>query len=282
MLIRSNDLFPKQLLAIKPIVKQLYVKGQSRPNLWAKTITVVGSRKMTRYGKQVVDQIVPELVKAGATIISGFMYGVDQYVHEVCLQHRGFTVAVLGWGIDWPVLPIEQKLYQKIESNGQILSEYTQATKPQLWMFPARDRIMAGLAQVTLVIEAAKQSGSLLTANFAKRYKRHLFSVPGPITSAVSSGTNQLIQSGQAIMATSAKDILTVLNWPISTIQSIIAPANYAKILDVLKNEPLLIDELISKLKLPAAKILSDLSCLQIQGQVFEDSGKYYIKQNAV
>ena len=282
-LIQSSHLFPSNLRTIKPRVKQLYVKGQSIENLGSldRSITIVGSRKMTRYGAQVIEKIVPVLVSAGIVIISGFMYGVDQYVHQVCLDNGGFTIAVLGWGIDWPVLPVEVALYRKIEKEGLIVSEYEKDTKPQLWMFPARDRVMAGLAPATLVIEAANRSGSLITAKFAKRYKRKLFSVPGPITSAVSSGTNGLIKSRQAIMVESAQDILDVMNWP-NISKKVAASQQSSQILALLENEPLLMDEIVVRLKKSPEQIGAELSILQLQGQVFEQEGKYYLNQNVV
>ena len=278
-----DNTLPLSLRTIKPKVKQLYVKGNSTQQLSRldRSITIVGSRKMTRYGAQVIEKIVPALVNAGIVIISGFMYGVDQYVHQVCLDSGGSTIAVLGWGIDRPVLPVEVALYQKIEKEGLIVSEYEKDTKPQLWMFPARDRIMAGLAQATLVIEAAKRSGSLLTANFAKRYKRKLFSVPGPITSAVSCGTNGLIKSGQAIMVDSPQDILAVMNWP-NIFKKVAVSQQSSQILRLLENEPLLMDEIVVKLKKSPEQIGAELSMLQLQGEVFEQQGKYYLNQNAL
>jgi len=186
---------PQQLL----VGKQLFYRGAFQSSWFEKTLTVVGSRKMTNYGCAAVARLVPQLVEAGVTLISGFMYGVDQEVHRRTLEFGGRTVAVLGWGIDWAVGPEDLALFKKIEKQGLIVSEYPLQTVPQLWMFPARDRLMAQLGQGTLVIEAAKRSGSLITANYAGKLKRPLFAVPGPITSAVSAGTNELIQSGRAV-----------------------------------------------------------------------------------
>src|SRR3989344_1287910 len=198
--------FPHSLRKISPKVNRLFYKGKYDKKLFDKSIAVVGSRKMTQYGQRIIQSILPQLIEAGATIISGFMYGVDQEAHEITLENNGNTVAVLGWGIDWKVTPADKKLYSEIENKGLILSEYPKSTSPQLWMFPRRNRIMAALAQAVLVIEAAPNSGSLITASFAKKYKKQLFAIPGPATSVVSQGTNNLIKNREAILVTSAED----------------------------------------------------------------------------
>jgi len=269
-----------------PSSKPLYFKSQhlSRNSgmQWRRrSITVVGSRKMTRYGEQAIAKLLPPLIRSGVTIISGFMYGVDQACHRVCLDEGGFTVAVLGWGINWQVSPVEKELYQQIYERGLFLSEYPARTAPQLWMFPARDKLMAQLGQATLVIEAAGKSGSLITAGYAKQFHRKLFSVPGPITSTVSAGTNMLIKSSQALAVTSAQDILTVMGWPAKKIairecESSTASANNLE--DFLSRESMTIDELSRAAKKTVSQIASELSFLQIQGAVEEKNGKFYLK----
>src|SRR5258708_14202493 len=124
--------------------KELYARGTWNPDLFQNCVAVVGSRRMTEYGKQVIEKIIPELVFAKKTIISGFMYGVDQYAHEVCLQNGGKTIAVLGWGIDVPLDAHDTKLAKNIiNSGGLILSEW-ENQKPTLWTFPLRNRIVVG------------------------------------------------------------------------------------------------------------------------------------------
>ncbi|OGK66380.1 hypothetical protein A2403_04000 [Candidatus Roizmanbacteria bacterium RIFOXYC1_FULL_41_16] len=284
---REDKHFPQALLSIRPLVHHLSISGMEQAGragrLFGKRLlTVVGSRKMTRYGQQVVEKLIPPLVRAGVTIVSGFMYGVDQYVHQITLDEAGLTMAVLGWGIDWPVLPVERRLYDAISQKGLLISEYPNQTKPQLWMFPARDRIMAGLSPATLVIEAAKKSGSLITARLASRYRRKVFAVPGPITSAVSAGTNSLIKSGQALAVDSSVEILAIMGWPLSpqtTPRGCYGLIEKSKALNFLANEPLTIDELAKKCQQPVAQISADLSLLQIKGLVNEDNGKYFLKQ---
>ena len=282
---RTSQYFPKRFLACKTCPLSLSISGIKWVDKISRlsgerVLTVVGSRKMTRYGEQVVSKLLIPLVQAGVVIVSGFMYGVDQSCHRVCLDYGGLTVAVLGWGIDWPVLPVEQPLYQEIKAKGLLLSEYPKKTSPQLWMFPARDRLMAALGQATLVIEAAEKSGSLITARYAKQFKRPLFSVPGPITSTVSSGTNMLIKSGQALAVTSANDIFAVMGWPSQNLairdcerQS----ENANRLENILSREPMTIDELAQAVKKTVSQVSAQLSIMQLQGVVKETNGKYYL-----
>jgi len=169
---------------------------------------VVGSRKLTHYGEQAIERIVGELAMSSITIVSGFMYGGDALAHQTAIRVGGRTIAVMPCGID-RISPEDQKeLYNDIlENQGMIISEYEGEMAPALWTYPRRNRIVAGLSQAILVIEAGEKSGSLITANLAKKFKRKIFAVPGPITSSVSVGTNRLIKDG-AEMVTDAKDIL--------------------------------------------------------------------------
>lgn len=288
VLLPSDALFPQRLLTIKPTPSQLstsdvgFADRIGRLN-GRKVLTVVGSRKMTHYGGQVVSKLLAPLVQAGVVIVSGFMYGVDQASHRLCLDYGGLTVAVLGWGIDWPVLPVEQALYEEIKEKGLLLSEYPAKSSPQLWMFPARDRLMAALGQATLVIEAAEKSGSLITARYAKQFKRPLFSVPGPITSTVSSGTNMLIKSGQAHAVTSAKDIFAVMNWPSVKLspRGCYGLSQGSKTLkDFLARESMTIDELARNVNKTVSQVSAQLSIMQLQGIVKETNGKYYLTTN--
>ena len=260
----------------------LYTKGDGALLSQPRLLTVVGSRKMTHYGEQVIEQIIPEMIEAGVVLISGFMYGVDQKVHQTCLECGGKTVAVLGWGINWEVPSADRSLYQLIEKKGLLVSEYSNSTRPQLWMFPRRDRVMAKLSAATLVIEGAASSGSLITAGFAKEFHKKLFCVPGPITSAVSEGTNNLIKSGVALMATTALDILDIMSWPH------FKPPGFnerlecpSSIIAYLVNEPLSIDELARKTKQPLSQLSAELSLLQLRGQIHEINGQFYLSTHA-
>jgi len=270
--------FPQNFLELKPKVQTLYYSGNALLFNSARSLTIVGSRKMTNYGREVINRIVPPLVEAGLTLISGFMYGVDQEVHRVCLECGGQTVAVLGWGIDWSEGAENQELQRKLVERGLLVSQYPQKTVPQLWMFPARDRLMAALGQGTLVIEAARRSGSLITADYAGKLKRPLFAVPGPITSVVSAGTNELLQRGRAVLITQANEILTVLGYSGGQTAPCASPQKLPLLLEYLSRESLTVEELVQKTRLKAEEIRAKLMVAELRGEVSEENGKYFLK----
>lgn len=243
--------------------KHLYFIGSLNPDLFENCVAIVGSRKMTDYGTRVIEKIVPQIVSNKQTIVSGFMYGVDQYAHKTCLENGGKTIAVLGWGINTRLTGEDLKLARKIiDSGGLLLSEW-ESQKPTHWTFPSRNRIVAALSKQVIVVEAAENSGSLITARIALSLKREVLAVPGPITSRTSQGTNNLIATGKAKM------FLATLNSP-----------KYAKsdpILQILDNESLTTDELSRKLGLPISQVGAQLSLLLLSGQVLEKGGRYYI-----
>ena len=177
-------------------------------NIFSNCLAVVGSRKLTNYGKQTIERIVGELAIAGITIVSGFMYGADAEAHKTAVKVGGRTIAVMPCGINRISPEDQEELYNDIiNNNGLIISEYEGDMAPVLWTYPRRNRIVAGLSKAVLIIEAGEKSGSLITANLAKKFGRKIFAVPGPITSSVSIGTNRLIKEG-AEMVTDAKGIL--------------------------------------------------------------------------
>lgn len=205
---RGDEQFPVRLLneKIKPAVKGLWCRGSLEPVLFEKTVAIVGSRKMSRYGLQVLSEIVPRFVEAGYTTISGFMYGIDTEVHRLTLEYGGKTVAVLGYGIERDIETEINNLDEKIiSSGGAILSEYPSTTRGQTWTFPQRNRIVVGLSDMVVVVEAGVKSGSLNSASWANRQGKPVFAVPGSIFSATSEGSNILICEGKAISLTLAR-----------------------------------------------------------------------------
>lgn len=190
----------QQLLDVSTTPKHLYYQGQWDSQIFTKCVAVVGSRKMTVYGERVIEKLIPWLLSQNYTIVSGFMYGIDQYAHKICVENGGKTIAVLGWGITTPLVGSDAKLAKEIvDSGGLLLSEWKEQ-KPSHWTFPARNRIVAGLSTKIYVVEAAAQSGSLITARLALKLHKDLWAVPGPITSRTSVGTNKLIAQGKANM----------------------------------------------------------------------------------
>lgn len=246
--------------------KQLFYQGTWNPQLFTHCVAIVGSRRMTDYGRQVIEKIVPRLVFEKKTIVSGFMYGVDQYAHEVCIQNGGKTVAVLGWGINRVLEDADKKLADAIVASGGLLLSEWETQKPTLWTFPVRNRIVAALSADVIVVEAAQKSGSLITATIAQKLKRKLWAVPGSITSRLSSATNALIAQGRAAMwLGDGPPVLQKTDDPL---------------LSLLETQALTASELARKLEKPVEDIGAQLSLLSLTGQLTERGGKYYVGQN--
>jgi len=209
----QDERYPKLLKEIgKDIPKQLYYKGVWDSGIFENCLAVVGSRRLTSYGQRVTEQLVTEVAAAGITIVSGFMYGGDEAAHRAAVKAGGRTIAVMPCGIELIHPEYQQDLYVEILDNkGLVLSEYEGKFLPTNWTYPRRNRIVAGLSKAVLVVEAGLKSGTLITTNFAKKFGRKVFAVPGPITSEVSRGTSKLLREG-ASLVTSSKDILNYYN----------------------------------------------------------------------
>lgn len=233
----------------------------------AKCMGVVGSRRMTGYGKRVVEKIVPELVHQGWTIVSGMMYGVDQAAHEICIECGGKTIGVLGWGIEYNAGEREQDLQRRIVESGGLLVSLWKAQMGTNWTFPARNQVVADICHELIVVEAAAKSGALLTAGMMLKRKKPVWAVPGPVTSSVSAGTNNLIASGMAKMWVGANDKNQITNDK--------SNSNYP-ILELIRDEGLEADEIARKLGQPIAEVGAQLSLLSLSGDIVERDGKYY------
>lgn len=265
-----DENYPKLLSQIydPPIV--LYYKG-SLDCLDKKCIAVVGTRKITGYGKAVTEQFTKGLSDAGLTIVSGLARGVDSLAHWATLRNNGLTAAVLGGGINRIFPPENEKLASEIaESGGIVLSEFPPDYPSMPGNFPARNRIISGLSQAVLVTEAAFDSGSLITARLALEQGREVFAIPGPITSDLSFGPIELIKTG-AIPIMSTEEILE--NLGISKVQKVkLQTENLSeeekRILRVLENETLHIDEIGRVLGFDSAKISGLLLKMEISGLV--------------
>jgi len=203
----EDSRYPKKLKQIYDMPICLYVKGNTEI-LNEFSIAVIGCRESTKYGEQATIKLVPELVKNNTVIISGLAKGIDSMAHKITVKEKGKTIAVIGSGLD-NLYPKENLnlVKQILENGGAIITEYPIGTKPEKLNFPARNRIISGLSDGILVIEAKKKSGTMITVDFALEQGRQVFSVPGNITSKNSEGTNELIKQG-AKLVTKAEDIL--------------------------------------------------------------------------
>jgi len=271
--------YPIILRELKNPPKVLFYRGNLNSKLFTKSIAVVGSRRITHYGKSVTEKLVGNLAAQKVTIISGFMYGVDTEAHWQSLQANGTTIAVLGNGLNIIYPPENEKLYQQIlDHEGLIISEYEPNLQPHLWTFPQRNRIVAGLATLgVLVIEAGVKSGSLITARLARQQGKKVFAVPGPIISVNSVGTNNLIKNHQAKMVLGIEDILG---------KKIETPSFFADqkliglektIFTALETEPLTPDELALLTGKNIIEVTQILSMMSLKNLVSESAGKYYL-----
>lgn len=199
--------YPRLLKEIPDPPETLYIEGKLNFNA-RPAIAVVGTRKITPYGREMARRFTQELVRKGFLIVSGFMYGVDAVAHRTALELSGPTVGVLGFGFDY-MYPKEHRSLARemIERGNALITEYPPSVSPRPFNFPARNRIVSGMCLGVLVIEAAPKSGSKITAACAANQGREVFAVPGPVGSVYSEGTKELINLG-AKLVTSVDDIL--------------------------------------------------------------------------
>ena len=176
-------------------------------------ISIVGTRKITNYGKSFLKEFINEVKKYDPIIISGLAYGIDIYAHQLAMENNLQTIAVLAHGLDNIYPKMHKKEATKMLENGGLFSEFWSNTNPDRENFVKRNRIVAGLSEATIVIESADKGGSLITADIASSYNRDVFAVPGRVTDIYSKGCNQLIKSNKAAMITSVKDLEYILNW---------------------------------------------------------------------
>lgn len=245
-------------------------------------IAIVGSRKCTYYGRETAKYIAGSLSKYNINIISGLARGIDTYAIQGAIEQGGYTTAVLGCGLDIIYPPENKNLYKKVSETGLLLSEYHPGTKPDGHNFPARNRIISGLSQGVVVVEAAEKSGSLITVDFALEQGREVFSVPGNINSKYSVGTNKLIKQGAKIV-TDIDSILEEfdLKCKQETSKGGTCHTNSQeekKILEYVTFEPLDLDELALKTGLSLEKLNTFLTLLEVKGLIKQISGKKIIR----
>ncbi len=259
----------------------LYVKG-NKSILSSQGVAIVGTRKITAYGREVTTRIAEQLVASNYMIVSGLALGVDAVAHNVCLENGGRTVAVLGCGVDCCYPGANKKLYDEIiENNGAIVSEFPLSMQPSLGSFPSRNRIIAGLSQAVVVTEGASDSGALYTTEDAFSVGRKVFAVPGPITSSLSKGPLGLVAKG-AQLVTSVDDILVSLGPTSPRLRGVNSSRPVAEtkeeqeIIDLLQNESLHIDEIVKRTGSNIASIGTLLSIMEMKGMVKgEDAGMF-------
>lgn len=267
--------FPALLAEIPDPPALLYIRGAYRDWNTKPHIAIVGSRKSTAYGRQVTEELSRALAQAGYTVVSGLAFGIDAIAHRATLEAHGSTIAILGSGIDDASISPQShlNLAHDILETGSLISELGPGTTASVGTFPARNRIMAGMCQGTIVVEAAEDSGSLITARLALDYNREVFAVPGSIFSPASTGTHRLLKEG-AKLVTGIQDILSELGNNILDHEKNSKVDTPAPVLDtdeetiyrLLSHEGIHIDKLITLARLEAMRVNMILTKLELRG----------------
>jgi DNA processing protein len=272
---RSELDFPPLLHAIHDPPAGLFVRGDADPALLGRaTVAVVGARSCSPYGAQVARMLGRELAGAGLAVVSGLARGVDGEAHRGALEAGCGTVAVLGCGIDRDYPAAHAELAARIRATGLTVSEYAPSVEPAPWRFPARNRIIAGLAAATVVVEARERSGALITADLALEEGREVFAVPGEITSALSSGTNDLLKLGASPL-TSSTDVLDLFGLTGAEARSVQLGASAEAVLARLRDGPASADELARATGLDARTLAAALTELELAGGAVAGGGVY-------
>jgi DNA processing protein len=276
----EDTTYPRRLKEIDQPPPVLYLRGALQPeDDWA--VAVVGTRRLTPYGRQVAQEVANTLGRNGVTVVSGLARGVDAVAHQASLGAAGRTLAVLGSGVDVVYPPEHRRLADQIIAQGALLSDYPPGTQPDAANFPPRNRLISGLAMAVVIIEAGKTSGALITAAFAADQGREVFAVPGNITALQSQGTNRLIRDGARPLL-DPQEILEALDLTMvaeQRVARVVLPTDpiEAQLFAVLGREPLHIDEIRDRTDLPIEKVTAALALMELKGLVRQVGGMNYV-----
>ena len=275
--------FPKRLLEITDPPEKLYLQGTLPPEDH-KWLCVVGSRRYTSYGKEACEKLIEGLRGYPIVIVSGLALGIDALAHRSALSTKLLCVAIPGSGLDQKVLypSVNRRLAGEIlAAGGALLSEFEPDFRPTQYSFPQRNRIMAGLSDAVLIVEAELKSGTLITSKFATEYNRDVLTIPGSIFSRTSAGPHMLIRLG-ATPVTSSNDLLQALGFDLTKHSTLNAnrydgcSPEELLVITILA-EPHLRDDLIEKLNLPISRAQAILSMMEIKGLIKESMGEIHI-----
>jgi len=284
----ADERYPELLRAIPDPPAVLYCDGVPEPGD-RQAVAIVGSRQATPYGLRVTDALAGELSALGFTIVSGFARGIDAAAHRAALATGGRTIAVLGCGLDVDYPPGHASLHAEIAASGAVLTEFIAGTPPRATNFPRRNRIISGLALGVVVVEAAEDSGSLITARLALEQGREVFAVPGPVDASTSRGPHGLIKQGAKLVET-VDDIVEELlpqierpEGPVKSSRKILPTPDLPNlsteerlVFDQMSREPLHLDELTERSRLTSAEAAGILLGLELKGVVRQLPGQRY------
>ena len=273
----NNEIYPSKLKEIKNSPKKLFFRGNLEL-LQNNSIAIVGSRECTSYGFYNAYEFAKELSKKGICVISGLAQGIDTAAHLGAMHQKGKTIAVLGTGLN-KIYPKENEILAEsiIKNGGLIISEYGLYEERKSENFPKRNRIMSGLSDGILVVEARKKSGTLITARYAKEQKRKVFSLPGNVDIINSSGTNELIKNG-ATLVTHVKDILDEFTIENKEEKREEVNKEYKKVYDVLGAIPMHINEICKKTNSSMAEVNQIVTMLEIEGLIKSLPNNEFVK----
>jgi len=283
ILLFTDKKYPQRLKLIDDAPSLLYYKGTHNLNP-LKSVAIVGTRQATTYGKEMVDKICRDLLPHKPLIISGLAYGIDIHAHKQALSFGLPTIGVMGSGIDVIYPAAHKDIAHKMINQGGLLTENRFGAKPDAHNFPARNRIIAGLCDALIVVEAAEKGGALITADIANSYNKDVFAVPGNIGSQYSEGCNKLIKTNRANLFNSVKDLEYIMNWSseipfqASTIDISSFEPDEQTVLGILKGGkgPMMIDDLSIRTSMNPSKLASLLLTLEFKNAVKSLPGKMF------
>ena len=278
----GQEEFPKRLKGIPDCPFGIFFKGKL-PEDDRKTVGIVGARRCSYYGKQMAERLAAALAECGAVVVSGMALGIDGYAQTAALEAGGESLAVLGCGADVCYPRRNLPLYRRLEEGGSILSEYPPGREPLALHFPMRNRIISGMSDCVLVIEAKESSGSLITADLALEQGKDIYALPGRVGDTLSAGCNRLICQGAGIII-SESELLSVLNFhkkekrknkkprkPLETKEELLYSC-----VDL---HPKSLQEIVSDIKLPVQEVMAGLTVLEMKGYVEEPRKNHYVRQ---
>jgi DNA processing protein len=277
----EDEEYPRRLKEIEQPPPVLYLRGDLKlEDDWA--VAIVGTRRITAYGRQVAEEVSSTLARNGVTVVSGLARGVDAVAHQAAVHAGGRTLAVLGSGVDRIYPPENQRLAEQILLHGAMISDYPIGTPPEGPNFPPRNRIISGLSLAVIVIEANLDSGAMITATFAAEQGRELFAVPGSILAPQSKGTNQLIRDGARLLL-DPQEVLEILDLKQATAQQTarqVLPGDpvEAQLYQVLGPEPRHVDDIRSQTGMSIEKVSSTLALMELKGMVRQVGGMNYVR----
>ncbi len=276
----EDENYPALLKEVDQPPPVLYVRGSLIPED-SLAVAVVGTRRVTPYGRMVTDELAAYLSHHKITVVSGLARGVDAIAHDAVVKSGGRTIAVLGSGVDVIYPPEHQHLAEQIIEHGAVISDYPPGTPPDGVNFPARNRIISGLALATIIVEAGEKSGALITASFAANQGRDVLAVPGSIYAPQSKGTNRLIQDGARPLL-SVEDVMEAIDIEYTREYHqvrIIFPADEFenRLMSAIADQPVHIDEISRRLGLPIEKVSATLTMMELKGMVSQVGGMNYV-----